>query len=61
MRKSAKKKHSTLTVLPNGMRRDNVWELPVRAALLALDTGKLTEQQTYDLFVLAEMSQRTGA
>lgn len=60
MRKQGKK-HSTLTVLPHGMRRNVAWELPIRAALLALDTGKLTEQQCIDLFVLAEMSQRTGA
>ncbi len=60
MRKSGKK-HSKLSVLPIGMRRNNVWELPIRAALLALDTGKLTEQQCIDLFVLSEMSLRTGA
>lgn len=56
------KRIKTIAVLPNGFRRDERWELPIRAALLSMDTlGHLNEGHLYDLWVLAEMSRRTGA
>lgn len=60
MRKQGKK-HSKLVVLPNGMRRDEKWELPIRAAIIAAKAGYLVEKQAYDLFVLAKMAEMTGA
>ena len=60
MRKKGKK-HSTLTCLPPGFRRDTKFELPVRSALLAMENECLTEKHLYDLFVLAEMSIISGA
>jgi len=61
MRKKGKKIRQSLVVLPNGFRRDERWELPIRAALLSMDTlGYLNEGHLYDLWVLAEMSRRTG-
>lgn len=61
MRKRGKN-HSKIAALPPGFRRDGKFELPVRAALLSLnELNKVTEQQLYDLFVLAEMARLTGA
>ena len=59
MRKKGKK-HSTIAVLPNGVRRDNKFELPVWAALMAMERGILEEKHLYDLFVLAEMCINSG-
>lgn len=58
MRKTGKKIQTT-ACLPNGVRRDVQWELPIRAAMLAIRNGSITQSQYDDLRTLAEMTRRT--
>ena len=58
MRKTGKK-INTVACLPNGVRRDTQWELPIRAAMLAIRNGAITQSQYDDLRTLAEMTRRT--
>lgn len=58
MRKSGKK-IKTCACLPNGIRNNLVWELPIRAAMLAIRNGSITQGQYDDLSTLAEMTRRT--
>ena len=59
MRKSGRKIRNTLTVLPLGIKRGLVWELPLQAALLALSNGAITQGQYDDLRTLSEITRRT--
>lgn len=53
------KKIKTTCCLPNGIRIDTAWELPIRAALLSIANGSITQGHYDDLRTLAEMSKRT--
>jgi len=57
--KKVGKKIKTIACLPQSVRRDTVWELPIRAALLAIANGSITQSQYDDLRTLAEMTRRT--
>lgn len=59
MRKSGRKIKNNLTVLPLGIKRGLVWELPLQAALLALSNGAITQGQYDDLRTLSELTRRT--
>lgn len=58
MRKTGKKIQTT-ACLPNGIRRDVQWELPIRAAMLAIRNGQINQGHYDDLRTLAEMTRRT--
>lgn len=49
----------TVCCLPQTVRRDVAWELPIRAALLAIRNGQITQIQYDDLHTLTEMTRRT--
>lgn len=53
------KRIKTMCCLPNGVRIDTAWELPIRAALLSIANGSITQGHYDDLRTLAEMSKRT--
>ena len=57
--KKTGRKIKTMCCLPNGIRRDVNWELPIRAALLSIANGCITQSQYDDLRTLSEMSRRT--
>lgn len=62
MRKKGRTIRQNLAVLPDGFRRDVKWELPLRAALLSMNTlGYLDSEQMHDLKTLANMTIGTGA
>lgn len=52
-------KIKTVACLPNGVRRDVQWELPIRAAMLAMRNGGINQLQFDSLRTLAEMTRRT--
>lgn len=55
------KQYKRIAVLPNGVRRDTAWELPIRAALLSAEHGSMNNDHLHDIWVLAEIAKRTGA
>lgn len=59
MRKSGRKIKNNLTVLPLGIKRGLVWELPLQAALLALSNGTIQQNHYDDLRTLSEITRRT--
>ena len=58
MRKTGRK-IKTMCCMPNGIRIDTAWELPIRAALLSIANGSITQGHYDDLRTLAAMSKRT--
>ena len=58
MRKTGKKSNN-IRCMPNGIRIDVAWELPIRAALLSIANGSITQGHYDDFRTLAIMSKRT--
>ena len=58
MRKTGKKSNN-IRCMPNGIRIDVAWELPIRAALLSIANGSITQGHYDDFRTLAKMSKRT--
>ena len=58
MRKAGRK-IKTMCCMPNGIRIDTAWELPIRAALLSIANGNITQGHYDDFRTLAIMSKRT--
>lgn len=59
MKKRGKHINQNNCVLPLGIKRGQVWELPLHAALLALSNGEITQGHFDDLRTLSEITRRT--